>query len=91
MQQAREHTLKAFDEDLDRLRALIAQMGGLAEHAIGEAMRCLVQRDVDGAMAVVRDDVEARQARDRGGATGRPADRACARRWPETCAKRSPR
>ena len=58
MQQAREHTLKAFDEDLDRLRALIAQMGGLAEHAIGEAMRCLVQRDLDGAMAVVRDDVK---------------------------------
>jgi phosphate transport system protein len=58
MQQTREHTLKAFDEDLDRLRALIAQMGGLAEHAIGEAMRCLVQRDVDGAMAVVREDVK---------------------------------
>ena len=58
MQQTREHTLKAFDEDLDRLRALIAQMGGLAEHAIGEAMRCLVQRDVDGAMAVVQDDVK---------------------------------
>ena len=58
MQRAREHTLKAFDEDLDRLRALIAQMGGLAEHAISEAMRCLVQRDVDGAMAVVREDVK---------------------------------
>ena len=56
MQRAGEHTLKAFDEDLDRLRALIAQMGALAEHAIGEAMRCLVQRDVDGAMAVVQDD-----------------------------------
>ena len=56
MQRAGEHTLKAFDEDLDRLRALIAQMGGLAEHAIGEAMRCLVQRDVEGAMAVVQDD-----------------------------------
>ena len=58
MQRAREHTLKAFDEDLDRLRALIAQMGGLAEHAIGEAMRCLVKRDVNGAMAVVREDVK---------------------------------
>ena len=41
MQQASGHTLKAFDEDIDRLRALISQMGGLAEHAIGEAMRCL--------------------------------------------------
>jgi phosphate transport system protein len=56
MQQAREHTLKAFDEDLDRLRALISQMGGLAEHAIGEAMRCLVQRDLEGAAKVVEND-----------------------------------
>ena len=50
------HTLKAFDDDLDRLRALISEMGGLAEHAIGEAMRCLVQRDVEGAAKVVEDD-----------------------------------
>jgi phosphate transport system protein len=56
MQQSREHTLKAFDEDLDRLRALISEMGGLAEHAISEAMRCLVQRDMDGAQKVVADD-----------------------------------
>jgi len=56
MQQAREHTLKAFDEDLDRLRALISQMGGLAEHSIGEAMRCLVQRDIEGAAKVVEND-----------------------------------
>ena len=56
MQQASGHTLKAFDEDMERLRALISQMGGLAEHAIGEAMRCLVQRDLDGAEQVLRDD-----------------------------------
>jgi len=56
MQQAREHTLKAFDQDLDRLRALISEMGGLAEHAIGESMRCLVQRDVEGARRVVEED-----------------------------------
>ena len=50
------HTLKAFDEDLDQLRGLISQMGGLAEHAIGEAMRCLVQRDCDGALRVIEND-----------------------------------
>ncbi|WP_118856170.1 phosphate signaling complex protein PhoU [Sphingomonas mesophila] len=50
------HTLKAFDEDLDRLRALISQMGGMAEYAIRESMRCLVERDVDGASAIVEDD-----------------------------------
>src|SRR5436190_23891042 len=58
MQQSGEHTLKAFDEDLDRLRALISQMGGLAEHAIGEAMRCLMQRDVEGAERIVQEDVK---------------------------------
>ena len=50
------HTLKAFDQDIDRLRALISQMGGLAEHAIGEAMRCLIQRDSEGALRVIEDD-----------------------------------
>jgi phosphate transport system protein len=57
MQQATSgHTIKAFDEDIERLRALISQMGGLAEHAIGEAMRCLVQRDVEGAAKIILDD-----------------------------------
>jgi phosphate transport system protein len=50
------HTIKAFDDDLDRLRALISQMGGLAEHAIRESMRCLVQRDLAGAERVVEND-----------------------------------
>jgi len=50
------HTIKAFDEDLDRLRALISEMGGLAEHAIRESMRCLVQHDLNGAAKVVEDD-----------------------------------
>ena len=56
MQQASGHTLKAFDEDIERLRALISQMGGLAEHAIEEAMRSLMQRDVEGAAHVVEED-----------------------------------
>ncbi len=55
-QQISGHTIKAFDQDIERLRALISQMGGLAEHAIGEAMRCLVQRDNEGALQVVADD-----------------------------------
>ena len=47
------HTLKAFDQDLEQLRALISQMGGIAEHAISESMRCLMQRDLESARAVV--------------------------------------
>lgn len=56
MDQTGAHTLKAFDEDLDRLRALISQMGGLAEHAIREAMRCLVNRDLEAAEKIVEND-----------------------------------
>lgn len=40
-----EHTVKAFDEDITRLRGLIAEMGGLAELAIEEGMRALVRGD----------------------------------------------
>jgi phosphate transport system protein len=50
------HTLKAFDEDLEQLRAAIAEMGGLAEAAITDAMRALVGRDVAAARAVVERD-----------------------------------
>src|SRR5215218_9534321 len=56
MQQTSGHTLKAFDQDIERLRALISQMGGLAEHAIGESMRCLVNRDLEGAEKIVVND-----------------------------------
>jgi phosphate transport system protein len=50
------HIVKAFDEDLAQLRALISQMGGFAEHALGEAMRCLMERDREGALRVVESD-----------------------------------
>lgn len=40
-----EHTVKAFDEDVTRLRGLIAEMGGLAEVAIAESLDALVRGD----------------------------------------------
>jgi phosphate transport system protein len=46
----------ALGAQLDELRALISQMGGIAEHAIRESMRCLMQRDLEGARAVVAAD-----------------------------------
>lgn len=51
-----QHTVKAFDEDITRLRGLIAEMGGLAEVAIGEAMEALVKGSDDLAAAVVARD-----------------------------------
>lgn len=50
------HTLKAFDEDLDQLRATLAEMGGLAEAAISAAMQALVRGDVEAAGHVVESD-----------------------------------
>jgi phosphate transport system protein len=50
------HTVKAFDEELDQLRATISEMGGLAEAAIRESMAALVRRDADMAKAVVERD-----------------------------------
>ena len=50
------HTVKAFDDDLDQLRAMISEMGGLAEEAIAESMRALVQRDTEAAVRVVEND-----------------------------------
>jgi len=53
---AQEHTVKAFDEDITRLRGLIAEMGGLAEVAIGEAMDALLSGSVELAQQVIRRD-----------------------------------
>ncbi|MEM7664646.1 MAG: phosphate signaling complex protein PhoU [Pseudomonadota bacterium] len=51
-----EHTVKAFDEDITRLRGLIAEMGGLAEVAIQEALDAMVRGDEElGDSVVARD------------------------------------
>jgi phosphate transport system protein len=51
------HTVKAFDEDLDQIRAMICEMGGLAEAAIRESVYALTFRDHEGAAGIVaRDD-----------------------------------
>ncbi|KUR79354.1 phosphate signaling complex protein PhoU [Novosphingobium sp. Fuku2-ISO-50] len=51
-----EHTVKAFDEDMTRLRGLIAEMGGLAELSITEAMDALVGGNEDLAARVIARD-----------------------------------
>ena len=62
------HTLTAFDQDLAELRGLIVDMGSVAEAAIEEAMRCLVERDVAAAAELEAgdeqlDDLEAEAER----------------------------
>ncbi|WP_191229288.1 phosphate signaling complex protein PhoU [Aurantiacibacter xanthus] len=51
-----EHTVKAFDEDITRLRGLIAEMGGLAELAIHQAMEAMLNGDEELAAEVVKRD-----------------------------------
>ncbi|MEC7819312.1 MAG: phosphate signaling complex protein PhoU [Pseudomonadota bacterium] len=51
-----EHTVKAFDEDITRLRGLIAEMGGLAEVAIQRSLEALVKGDDALAKQVIKGD-----------------------------------
>ena len=51
-----EHTVKAFDEDITRLRGLIAEMGGLAEVAISEGMEALIKGSSELAEQVIARD-----------------------------------
>lgn len=53
-----EHTVKAFEEDITRLRGLIAEMGGLAELSVQEALEAIVNGDDDLAEKVIARDRE---------------------------------
>src|ERR1700722_19424972 len=55
---ASEHTAKAFDSDLQELTRLVAEMGGLAERMIVDAVDALIRRDVPLGRRVVETDVE---------------------------------
>jgi len=51
-----EHTAKAFDTDLQELTRKVAEMGGLAEREIADAIQALTRRDANLAMRVVAAD-----------------------------------
>jgi phosphate transport system protein len=51
-----EHTIKIFDDEIGQLRGLIAQMGGMAEQAIGDAIEALKNHDLETAAEIVRND-----------------------------------
>ncbi len=53
-----EHTTKAFDEDLQELTRLVAEMGGLAERQIVDSVDALVRRDGVLGKRVVATDLE---------------------------------
>ena len=53
-----EHTVRSYEDELGRLRDLIARMGGLAERQVAEATAALVEGDSDLAAEVVPRDAE---------------------------------
>lgn len=51
-----DHTVKAFDTEIGQLRGLVAEMGGLAEVAIRDAIQALTNLDEELARQVVAAD-----------------------------------
>ena len=51
-----KHTTKVFDSDLQELARVVAEMGGLAERQIAEAMEALTTRDSGRARRIVAAD-----------------------------------
>ncbi len=51
-----EHTIKAFDADLQDLGRMIAEMGGLAERQIGDALDALSRHDAALAVSIIATD-----------------------------------
>src|SRR5215831_260434 len=51
-----EHTAKAFDVDLQELARMVAEMGGLAEKQVADAIDALARRDTDRAQRTVAAD-----------------------------------
>ena len=53
---ASEHIIKSYDEELERLKKIIVEMGGLAESQLAAAMEAVVKRDSDLAASVIEGD-----------------------------------
>ena len=50
------HTISAFDDDMDEIRGLIAEMGARAEAAVIAAMKALRQHDIEAAATIRAED-----------------------------------
>src|SRR5499427_1754602 len=53
-----EHTQKAFDADLQELSRMIAEMGGLAEREIGNAIDALSRHDAELSKSIIGEDAK---------------------------------
>ena len=57
-----DHTAKAFDTDLQEITRMVAEMGGLAERQIADAVDALAKRDTELAERVIAADAADRRA-----------------------------
>ena len=51
-----EHTVRAYDAELDAITAELARMGGLAEAEVADSIRAIADRDIALATAVIERD-----------------------------------
>jgi phosphate transport system protein len=56
MSEAPEHLVKSFDQELNRLRNLMTQMGGIVESQVALAADAIMQRDAAAATRAVEED-----------------------------------
>lgn len=52
------HTVTGFDDELREVGGLVAQIGGMAEQMVDQAMEALAKADVDRAERVIEEDVK---------------------------------
>ncbi len=82
-----EHTAKAFDVDLQEITRMVAEMGGLAEKQVADAVGALARRDAEPRQARASRSTPAstrcsRKSRKRPCSPSRAASR-----WRSTCAR----
>ncbi|MCB1434961.1 MAG: phosphate transport system regulatory protein PhoU, partial [Alphaproteobacteria bacterium] len=51
-----DHIVRAYDEDLSQLKTMLAQMGGLVEQQLDDAIDALARRDTQLADHVIQND-----------------------------------
>ena len=51
-----EHTVKSYDQDLAQIKTMLAQMGGLVEQQLDDAIDALTRRDTALADRVIQND-----------------------------------
>jgi phosphate transport system protein len=56
MPEIAEHIVKSFEQELNRLRAMITEMGGMVESQVAQACRAVIEKDGNAATRAVEAD-----------------------------------